>query len=158
LVLLVPGRAIGNRLGNRPEILGGILAPLAECLDGVGYDCQPIFLGAGVKNHSGWDWLCRVDRYRSGRDCHVGDHIVRRIDFSSTVDLTRIDCVGNHRAQSQFIKQDAEKCRQRRSRIVQTLNVPGRVRLGSSLAAALLDGLFEHPAGLVLLGYGMFPS
>jgi len=32
--------------------------------------------------------------------------------------------------------------------IVQILNVPQRVRLRSSLAAALLDGLFEHPAGL----------
>jgi len=41
--------------------------------------------------------------------------------------------------------QDAEKTRQRRSRIVQILNVPQRVRLRSSLAAALLDGLFEHP-------------
>ncbi len=42
-------------------------------------------------------------------------------------------------------QQDAEKVRQRRSRIVQTLNVPQRVRLGPSLAAALLNGLFEHP-------------
>ena len=64
-------------------------------------------------------------------------------------------------------KQDAEKVRQRRSRIVQILNrdpaasplggahrlgapysshrAPQRVRLGPSLAAALLDGLFEHP-------------
>ena len=42
--------------------------------------------------------------------------------------------------------QDAEKVRQRRSRIVQILNVPQRVRLRSSLAAALPDGLFEHPA------------
>jgi len=33
-----------------------------------------------------------------------------------------------------------------RSRIVQILNVPQRVRLRSSLAAALLNGLFEHPA------------
>ena len=40
---------------------------------------------------------------------------------------------------------DAEKDRQRRSRIVQILNVPQRVRLRSSLAAALLIGLFEHP-------------
>ena len=65
--------------------------------------------------------------------------------------------------------QDAEKVRQQRSRIVQTLNgdpaasplggahghgapysshrAPQRVRLGPSLAAALLDGLFEQPAG-----------
>ena len=41
--------------------------------------------------------------------------------------------------------QDAEKVRQQRSRIVQTLNVPQRVRLGPSLASALLDSLFEHP-------------
>jgi hypothetical protein len=40
---------------------------------------------------------------------------------------------------------DVEKTRQRRSRIVQTLNVPQRVRFGSSLAAASLNGLFEHP-------------
>jgi hypothetical protein len=32
------------------------------------------------------------------------------------------------------------------SRIVQTLNVPQRVRLGPSLAAALLDGLSDHPS------------
>ena len=43
--------------------------------------------------------------------------------------------------------QDAEKVRQRRSRIVQILNVAQRVRLRVlSLAAALLDELFEHPA------------
>jgi hypothetical protein len=35
-----------------------------------------------------------------------------------------------------LLSQDAEKVRQRRSRIVQNLNVPQRVRLGSSLAAA----------------------
>ena len=49
---------------------------------------------------------------------------------------------------------DAEKARQLRSRIVQTLNVPQRVRLGPSLAAALLNELFEHPVragGLVLV-------
>ena len=40
-----------------------------------------------------------------------------------------------------------EKGRQRRSRIAQTLNVPQRVRLGPSLAAALLDSLFEQPEG-----------
>jgi hypothetical protein len=44
--------------------------------------------------------------------------------------------------------QDAEKVRRQRSRIVQILNVPQRVRLGPSLAAALPDGLFEHPAGV----------
>jgi hypothetical protein len=40
-----------------------------------------------------------------------------------------------------------EKGRQRRSRIAQTLNVPQRVRLGPSLAAALLYSLFEQPEG-----------
>jgi hypothetical protein len=44
-----------------------------------------------------------------------------------------------------MFKQDAENIRQRRSRIVQTLNVPQRVRFGPSLAAALLNGYFEHP-------------
>jgi hypothetical protein len=43
-------------------------------------------------------------------------------------------------------KQQAEKVRRLRSRIVQTLNVPLRVRLGPSLAAALPDELFEPPA------------
>jgi hypothetical protein len=47
-----------------------------------------------------------------------------------------------------FFGQDAEKARQRRSRIVQILNVPQRARLRSSLAAVLLSGLFEHPAGV----------
>ena len=42
--------------------------------------------------------------------------------------------------------QDVETGRQLRSRIVQTLNVPQRVRLGPSLAAALLNSQFEHPA------------
>ena len=42
-------------------------------------------------------------------------------------------------------EQEAEKVRWLHSRIVQTLNVPLRVRLGPSLAAALLDGLFEQP-------------
>jgi hypothetical protein len=45
-------------------------------------------------------------------------------------------------------QQDAEKDRQRRSRIAQRLNVRPRVRFASSLAAALLDGLFAHPAWL----------
>ena len=41
---------------------------------------------------------------------------------------------------------NAETVLQRRSRIVLSLNVPQRVRVGPSLAAALLDELFEHPA------------
>ena len=48
-------------------------------------------------------------------------------------------------------RQAAEKVRQHRSRIVQILNVPQRVRLRSSLAAALLDELFELPAGIASL-------
>jgi hypothetical protein len=43
--------------------------------------------------------------------------------------------------------QDVEKVLQLRSRIAQRLNVRRRVRFASSLAAALLDGLFEHPVG-----------
>ena len=38
-----------------------------------------------------------------------------------------------------------EKVSQLRSRIAQTLNVSRRVRLGPSLAAALLGSLFEQP-------------
>ena len=38
-----------------------------------------------------------------------------------------------------------EKDFQRRSRFAQTLNVPSTVRLGLSLAAALLEGRFERP-------------
>jgi hypothetical protein len=56
--------------------------------------------------------------------------------------------VGEFQRQLGFASwQAAEKVRQRRSRIVQILNVPRRVRLRSSLAVALLDELFEHPAG-----------
>jgi len=40
-----------------------------------------------------------------------------------------------------------KKIRQRRPRIVQTLNVPQRYAFGFSLAAALLDGLFEPSCG-----------
>lgn len=40
---------------------------------------------------------------------------------------------------------DVEKGRQHCSRIAQTLNVPQRVRLGPSLAAASLVDLFERP-------------
>jgi hypothetical protein len=46
------------------------------------------------------------------------------------------------------LAEDAEKVRQRRSRFAQRLPVPNRVRIASSLAAALLDDLFEHPAGV----------
>ena len=48
--------------------------------------------------------------------------------------------------QTDLIRQDAEKARQRRSRIVQTLNVPLRVRLGIFTRCGLADSLFEHPA------------
>jgi len=47
-----------------------------------------------------------------------------------------------------LVSQDAEKDRQRRSRIAQRLTVRLRVRFASVLAAALLDSLFTHPAGL----------
>ena len=40
--------------------------------------------------------------------------------------------------------------------VVQTLNVPQRVRFGLSLAAALLDSLFEHPASMFASRIGSF--
>ncbi len=40
-----------------------------------------------------------------------------------------------------------------RSRIAQTLNVLQRVRLGPSLAAALLEDLFDHPLVEFFKGY-----
>jgi hypothetical protein len=43
-----------------------------------------------------------------------------------------------------FSLQDVEKGRQLCSRIARNLNVPKNVRLGPSLAAAALNGLFEH--------------
>jgi hypothetical protein len=43
--------------------------------------------------------------------------------------------------------QAVDKVRQHRSRGAQRLNVRQRVRFASSLAAALLDGLSEQPAG-----------
>jgi hypothetical protein len=48
-------------------------------------------------------------------------------------------------------QQAVEKSRQRRSRVVQALNVPPRVRFGPLLAAALPDGHFEQPAVLVFV-------
>ncbi len=46
---------------------------------------------------------------------------------------------------SSLHSQDVEKSLQLCSRIAQRLNVPQRVRFASSLAAAALEGLFEHP-------------
>ncbi len=43
--------------------------------------------------------------------------------------------------------QDAEKARQLRSRFIEILNVPRGYASGFDSPAALLDGLFEHPAG-----------
>lgn len=43
--------------------------------------------------------------------------------------------------------EDVETSRQRRSRIPRTLNVHEAVRIGPLLAAALLNGWFEHPLG-----------
>ena len=40
--------------------------------------------------------------------------------------------------------------------VVQTLNVPQRVRFGLSLVAALLDSLFEHPASMFASRIGSF--
>ena len=53
--------------------------------------------------------------------------------------------------------QDAEKARQRRSRVAQGLNVSQGYAFASSLAAALLDGLFEHPEVILAPApYGIF--
>ena len=41
--------------------------------------------------------------------------------------------------------QDAEKARQLRSRLIEILNVPLRVRLRFRFACGLADTLFEHP-------------
>jgi len=54
--------------------------------------------------------------------------------------------LGNQTCEQAPFQQDVENNRQLRSRVVQTLNVPQRVRLGPSLAAASLDGCFDHPA------------
>ena len=76
--------------------------------------------------------------------------------------------MGGRLSVKNVLYQDAEKARQLRSRFVEILNgdpaasplggahklgapysshrAPQRVRLGPSLAAALLDSLFEHPA------------
>ena len=43
-------------------------------------------------------------------------------------------------------EQDVERRRQLRSHIIQTLDVPQRIRLGPSFVTALLDVSFEHPA------------
>ncbi len=51
-----------------------------------------------------------------------------------------------YRIDSPNHRQEAETGLQLRSRIVQILHVP-RVRVGPSLAAALLGGLFEPLAG-----------
>ncbi len=56
-----------------------------------------------------------------------------------------------------FVEQDAEKVRQRRSRLAQRLNVPKRTP-PSSLAAALLDSIFEHPARYLPLVQDLRPS
>jgi len=45
--------------------------------------------------------------------------------------------------------QDVEKGLRHCSRVAQSLNVRQRVRLGFSLAAAALGGLFDHPAGML---------
>jgi hypothetical protein len=49
------------------------------------------------------------------------------------------------------VLQDVEKVRQLGSRIAQRLNIRKTVCLAASLAAAALDGLFEHPAGVSVL-------
>jgi hypothetical protein len=55
--------------------------------------------------------------------------------------------------------QDAEKARQLRSRLIEILNVPLRVRLRFRFACGLADSLFEHP-GITLTAdhYSKMPS
>ena len=65
--------------------------------------------------------------------------------------------VMSSRAES-FQQSGVEKDPQLRSRIAQTLHVPQRVRVGPSLAAALLEGLFEHPTGCLLSHPELFCS
>jgi hypothetical protein len=60
-----------------------------------------------------------------------------------------------YRIDSPNRSKDAETDLQLRSRVVQTLNVPQRVRLGSSLAAALLDACLSILLGSVSLVLGM---
>ena len=43
------------------------------------------------------------------------------------------------------VRQDAEKARQLRSRLIEILNVPQRVRLRFRFTCGLADSLFEHP-------------
>jgi hypothetical protein len=50
-----------------------------------------------------------------------------------------------------FSKQDAEKVPQLRSRLIEILNVPQGYASGFESPAALLDELFEHPAGSCLV-------
>jgi hypothetical protein len=52
----------------------------------------------------------------------------------------------SHHVRCRYNQQAVDKVRQRRSRGAQRLNVLQRVRVASSLAAALLDGLSEQPA------------
>jgi hypothetical protein len=70
---------------------------------------------------------------------------------------------------SSIVRQDAEKVRQHRSRIVQTFNVPQRVRLGPSLAAALLtvflsilrerSSVMPHARAVeILASYSSYPA
>jgi hypothetical protein len=78
---------------------------------------------------------------------HVNRDAERTADSPIGQQHTTTVTVGEFDRQLGFASwQAAEKVRQRRSRIVQILNVPQRVRLRSSLAAALLDELFEQPA------------
>jgi predicted TIM-barrel fold metal-dependent hydrolase len=78
-----------------------------------------------------------------GKDQSVGepDRLRRALDEGVMVIAAHVCSYGL------MLQQDAVKVRQRRSRIAQRLNVRQRVRFASSLAAALLDGLFAHPAG-----------
>jgi len=66
----------------------------------------------------------------------------RNAPFPCRHTLTSVNIV----PETNLIYQDAEKSSQRRSRIVQTLNVPLRLRLRAFTRCGLADSLFEHPA------------
>ena len=57
-------------------------------------------------------------------------------------------CYGDRQGRRPHFSQDAEKVRQRRCRFAQRLPVPNKVRVASSLAAALLDGFLSILRGV----------
>ena len=121
------GKEYGSRIGGPPQDRLVVVVPGKDAVS-VGFEQS---LGSQVAPDSEQAfWGGRIN----GREAQV-----RRVcaETEHTEQVTRRD------SKSQ---QDAEKVRQLCSRIAQRLNVPLRVRLATSLSAAALDGLFEHPA------------